>query len=107
MLAKKAAALEAIKILYKEKELDEHLKPVTQRELDSDEEDGEKMDNKRRQNAGTMKRAMYYRNEVSMVTVFKSFHVYDLFNLMLSFRLLVVYLTVNQLSIPLISCTCF
>lgn len=64
-LAKKAAALSTIEKLHKAGELDEHLKPVSHQDVDSDEEDSEKMEEKRKKHAGTDKRVLYYKKEVS------------------------------------------
>ena len=63
-LAKKAAALDAIKILHAAGEFDDHLKPVSHKDIDSDEEDDEKMKERQKEHAGTDRRNMYYRNEV-------------------------------------------
>lgn len=61
-LAEKSAALEAIRVLHKAGELDEHLKPVTI-DPDSDEE-GEEGGGVKEKHAGTERRAKYYPDEV-------------------------------------------
>lgn len=71
-LAKKAAALEVIKQLHIEGELDDHLKPIPHEDVDSDEEDEVKMTEKKKRQAGTQRKVMYYRNEVS--TTYSSIH---------------------------------
>ena len=62
-IADKSAALEGIKQLHKAGELDNHLVPIS-KSMDSDEEDVAKMEEKRKPNAGTEKRAHDYPNEV-------------------------------------------
>lgn len=66
-LARKAAALEAIKQLHIKGELDDHLKPISHKDVDSDEEDEVKMTEKKKRHAGTQRKVMYYRNEVSII----------------------------------------
>ena len=60
-IADKSAALQAIRELHRQGELDEHLRPVT-RDPDSDED--EEAEEEREKHAGTEKRAKYYRDEV-------------------------------------------
>ena len=64
-IADKSAALQAIRELHEQRELDEHLKPVT-RDPDSEveEEEEEEEGRGRDKHAGTEKRAKYYRDEV-------------------------------------------
>ena len=67
-LARKSAALEAVKELHKAGELDCYLNPVLPKQCDSDEEDKEKMMEKKVKHAGTNKRVLYYRNKVNTLT---------------------------------------
>ena len=62
-IADKSAALEGVKQLHVAGELDHHLLPVS-KSMDSDEEDVAKMEEKKKLNAGTEKRAHDYPNEV-------------------------------------------
>ena len=62
-IADKSAALEGVKLLHEAGELDHHLLPVS-KSMDSDEEDVAKMEEKRKLNSGTEKRAHDYPNEV-------------------------------------------
>lgn len=64
-IAKKSAALEAVRLLHEAKELDDYLRPFTRNE-DSDVEDEEKMAEKLIEHAGTEKRHNYYPNRVSL-----------------------------------------
>lgn len=68
-LARKSAALEAVKKLHEAGELDCYLKPISHKRIDSDEEDEEKMIEKRKTHAGTNRKVMYYRNEVNALIV--------------------------------------
>ena len=68
-LARKSAALEAVKKLHRAGELDCYLKPVPPKRCDSDEEDEERMSEKKKQHAGTNKRVLYYRNMVKTLVV--------------------------------------
>ena len=62
-IADKSAALQAIRELHEQRELDEHLKPVT-RDPDSEAEEEEEEERGRDKHAGTERRAKYYRDEV-------------------------------------------
>ena len=64
-LARKLAALEAVKRLLEAGELNKHLKPISHAKIDSDEEDEEKMTEKKKAHAGTSKNVIYYKNVVS------------------------------------------
>ncbi len=66
-LAQKAAALETIKKLYESEELDDNLKPVSHKEIDSDEEDENKIERKAQHNAGTTKKKTNYEAEVCII----------------------------------------
>ena len=57
-----------MKKLRKAGELDDYLKPVSQKRIDSDEEDKEKMVEKKEAHAGTNRRVMYYKDVVSACT---------------------------------------
>ncbi len=67
-IADKSAALEGIKRLHEIGELDRHLKPVSKYEGDSDDEDEDKVEEKRLNHAGTERRGQYYHNEVHTCT---------------------------------------
>ena len=69
--AEKAAALEAISVLHKAKELDHDLKPVPRGAMDDgggDESDGEERTIK---DAGTQKRSQIYKKEVNPLVALK------------------------------------
>ena len=64
-IARQAAAFRAIQLLFEAGELDDHLKPYSRKEApNSDTEDNDKMEAKKRRHAGTSRRVMYHRNKV-------------------------------------------
>lgn len=63
-VARKAATLEAVRLLHQAGELNDHLKPVEHKEEDSDEDDEHKMEIKRVPHAGKKRRVQYYLNQV-------------------------------------------
>ncbi len=68
-LARKAAALETIKKLFESGELIDSLKPISHKEMDSDEEDENKIEGKAHHNAGTTKKRTHYDVKVCLVGV--------------------------------------
>lgn len=65
-VARKAAALEVVRLLHQAGELNDHLKQVKREEEDSDEEDDHKMKMKKVKHVGTKRRIQYYRKQVCM-----------------------------------------
>ena len=55
-----------MKRLHEAGELDDYLKPVSHKTIDSDEEDEEKMIEKKETHAGTNRRVLYYKSSVSV-----------------------------------------
>lgn len=64
-IAEKSAALETIKCLHKEGELNEHLLPIANRvDCSDDEAEPVAMQERKRKHVGTAKRSNYYPNQV-------------------------------------------